>query len=135
MLSFISAVRELILVSSEEAPVTFRPIGDAVGGWELFSAGRNTNVRACGEPEERGPPSSPHSWVTGPKRGDDLFRFTQMVRARTQGSWVSGPLYSRGCWLYPHFLVRPTGGLHLTRTFVGRGFSLPSGCFLCPVSS
>lgn len=32
MLSFISAVRELTLVSpSEEAPVTFGPVGDALG--------------------------------------------------------------------------------------------------------
>lgn len=48
MLSFISAVGELTLVSpSEEAPVTFGPVGDALGGWELFSADRAAFLQPC----------------------------------------------------------------------------------------
>lgn len=138
MLSFISAVRELTLMSpSEEAPVTFGPVGDALGGrsFSLQAESGNTNVRVCGEPKECGPPSPSHSWVTGSERGDDLSRFAQMVRAGTQGFWVSRPLYPPGCLALPSLLGPPTGGLRLTRTLMGRGSSLPSGCFLCPVSS
>lgn len=48
---------------------------------------------------------------------------------------MTGPLYPPGCLALPSLLGPPTGGLRLTRTLMGRGSSLPSGCCLCPVSS